>query len=405
MIRVDWRRYTLTDELHSAVERLRPILEATEEQAERDRRMPPAVVEALKESGLWRLASPAVVGGMEADPLLEFEVYEAISRISTAGCWTAFIGSIHTAWPLAYVHGDEAAQSIANSDPPVVAGQLAPLGRAEVVDGGLRVTGRYSWGSGINHATWVMGGALSEQETDGPPIMHVWVAPKEQVEVLDNWFVSGLSGTGSFDYAVNDLFVSDDYTFQFDPFRRSSVRRGGSRYAAPVLVQAVPAHSGLALGAAERAFDLIANTAATKRRQLTQGQTLADRGAFQRDLGVAFHRLSAARSYIADLLSQQPTVDWTDESVVAELTTRYTGALTYATEVAVSVAALAYKYSGGSAARLDNPLQRILRDLQVAQQHTATADTSYDATGQWAIARATSVQPDEIQSAVAARQP
>jgi indole-3-acetate monooxygenase len=404
MVRVDWRRYELTDELHSAVERLRPVLEETEVQAEQDRRMPPVAVEALRESGLWRLASPAVLGGMEASPLLQFEVYEAISRISTAGGWTAFIGSIHTAWPLAYLRGDEAAESIAKSDPPVVAGQLAPVGRAEVVDGGLRVTGRYSWGSGINHATWVMGGAVSEQpEAGAPPIMHVWVAPKEQVEVLDNWHVMGLSGTGSFDYAVSDLFVPDDYTFQFDPFRRSDVQRGGRHYGAPVLVQAVPAHSALALGGAERAIDLLTNIAATKRRQLTQGQTLADRGAFQRDLGLAYHRLLAARSYIADLLSQLPAVDWSNEPLVGELTTRYTGALAYATEVAVSVAALTYKYAGGSAARLDNPLQRILRDLEVAQQHTAANDSSYDATGQWAIARATSVQSDEIESAVAAR--
>lgn len=391
MSNFEWRRYAMTDEQAEAIERLRPVLEATEVQAEEDRRMPADAVEALRASGLWRLASPRAVGGDEADPLVEFEVYEAVSRISTVAGWTTFIGSIHTAFVLAYA-GDEAVAAMFEGDEvPVVAGQMAPLGRGEIVDGGLRITGRYSWGSGINHASWVMGGVIVPDEgpgaDGGPPPMKVWVAPKADVEVLDNWFVQGLSGSGSYDYAITDLFVADAYLFALDPFVSPAVQRGGGRFRAPVLIQAVPAHSALALGAAERALELVANLAATKKRQLSRA-TLADRGAFQRDLGLAYERLSGARAHVAELLAELPEVDWSDGSRIQELTSTYTAALSYATEVSVEVAGMAYKYAGASAARLDQPLQRILRDLQVAEQHTAAADSSYDGLGRLLIFQA-----------------
>ena len=350
--------------------------------AEQDRRLPAAAVEALRESGMLQVASPRSTGGLEASPLLEFEIYEAVSRIATAAGWTTFIGSFHTGWVLSHVSDKALKEMFADAEAPIVAGQLAPMGRAIAERGGIRVTGRYSWGSGINHATWVMGGTtVGEPEPAQRPPMFVWVAPKSQVEVTDNWFVSGLSGSGSMDFAVNDLFIPDGYWF---PYVAPKVYRGGEHYAAPLLLQVVPAHGGLALGAAERALGEIARIAATKRRQLST-TTVADRGAFQRDLGAAYHRLSAARAYIVELLTALSSTDWSNTENLDELATTYVGALTYVTEVAVETAAFAYKYGGGSAARLESPLQRILRDLQVAQQHTALADTSYEATGRWAI--------------------
>jgi indole-3-acetate monooxygenase len=396
MAKLPWQRHAMTVEVAALIESLCPVLEATEVTAEQDRRMPPEAVEALRSAGLLRVASPRATGGWEADPVLEFEVYEAVSRISTSAGWTTFIGSFHTSWVLSHVGDNAIAAMFAGADAPVVAGQLAPVGRAEVVDGGMRVTGRYSWGSGINHATWVMGGmVVKDASADDPPDMLVWLAPKEQVDVQDNWYVSGMSGSGSFDYAVRDLFVPDGFWFHNVG---GAVRRGGARYQPPLFVQILPAHGGLALGAGERAIEVVSEIAATKKRQFST-TTLADRGAFQRDLGHAYHRLRAARAYVVGLLSGLGDVDWTDPVRSDELITMSLGALTYVTEVSVETAALAYKYAGGSAARLAHPLQRILRDLQVAQQHVAAADTSYDATGRWVVDQAAAAAPAAVELA------
>ncbi len=394
-----WRRYALGDATAAAIEAMRPVLEATEVQAEQERRMPEAAVQAIRASGVWKTAVPAVLGGWEASPVLEFEITEAISRISTAAGWTAFIGSFHTSLPAAYLGDAAVAEMFGGDQWPVVAGNFAPLGTSEIVDGGIKVSGRYGFGSGINHADWVGGGCmvsdgavadagLLDTSSDGPPSMLIWVAPKEgNVRVLDNWFITGLSGSGSFDYEVEDLFIPDGYWFSWPV---PEVKRGGARYAAPAPLQPIAVHSALALGGAERALEVVSELAATKRR-LTSKATIADRGAFQRDLGQAYLKLSSARTYVIDLLDRFGSTPWVEQPDQDALAAQLQGAGAYSQEVAVDVAAMAYRYAGASAARLDSPLQRVLRDVLVAQQHILVADTSYDALGQWAIASAAPV--------------
>jgi alkylation response protein AidB-like acyl-CoA dehydrogenase len=380
MAELSWRRYAVDDQTLERIEAIRPVLERSEAVAERERCMPAEAVAAIRDAGLWLTASPRATGGHELMPLAEFEIYEAVSRISTVAGWTVFIGSFHTSLVAAHVGENAIAEMYAPGQSPLVAGQLGPFGRAEMGDGGLRVTGRYSWGSGINHASWVVGGALLARD-DGPPGPVVWVAAKDLVDVLDNWHVAGLSGSGSYDYSVDDLFVADGYWFGFD----APVRRGGDRFLPPPQIQAVPSHCGVVLGAGARALTLVAETAWNKRR--TRATTsLAHRGAFQRDLGVAFLRLSAARAYVAELLRELGARPWPEQPDQNALAAQLAGVITYATETAVDAASFAYHQAGASAARLDSPLQRILRDLLVAQQHYIAADTSYDEAGRWAMA-------------------
>ena len=160
MTELEWRRYAIDDETVAAIEAMRPVLEETEEQAERERCMPDVAVSAIRASGVWKTAVPKAVGGWEASPVLEYEITEAVSRISTAAGWTAFIGSFHTSLPAAYM-GDEATKAMfGGPEWPVVAGNFAPMGSAEIVDGGVRVSGNYGFASGINHANWVAGGCM-----------------------------------------------------------------------------------------------------------------------------------------------------------------------------------------------------------------------------------------------------
>lgn len=103
--------------------------------------------------------------------------------------------------------------------------QMQPVGTARSIPNGMVVSGRYSWGSRISHADYVLGGAvLLDDDGAFPPRFRVWVAPKEQVEVHGNWQVVGLSGSGSYDYSVDELFVPDGWWFDMpEPTRR----RGG----------------------------------------------------------------------------------------------------------------------------------------------------------------------------------
>src|SRR5262249_2272933 len=145
MSHLTWRRYAIDDHTLERVAAVESILGETEAAAERERRMPADAVAAIQDSGLWQIASPRAVGGDEVSPLVEYEVYEAVSRISTTGAWNVYIGSFNTSLIAAYVDDNAIDAMYRGGASPVVAGQFPPVGRAERVDGGLCVSGHYSW--------------------------------------------------------------------------------------------------------------------------------------------------------------------------------------------------------------------------------------------------------------------
>lgn len=373
-----WPPYRLGAEHVAAVERVRQVIQETELEAERDRQLPRRAYEALAAEGLFRVALPKELGGWDVDPVTEVEVYEALSRISTAACWNVTAGCINTSWVGAYV-SDEAAEEIFGSGEDVVAaGQAPPLGKGEAAPGGVRVTGRYSFGSGMSHSRWVIGGFMLPTGDDTPPEPRVFVTAKDNVQVLDNWYSIGIAASNSVDYAVDDLFVPDGWHFSF---AAPETKRGGPRFDQPIMAQICGAHCGVALGAGERALDEILAQAGTG-RQFNSTSTLAERGVFQRDVGHARTSLNAARDHAARLLARLGDCRDAETELAEQFVNELVSVQTYTTEVALEVATMAYKYGGPSALRLTNPIQRVMRDLYVAQQHRVIADVSYDTLGQ-----------------------
>lgn len=382
-----WPAFELGDPLATMIEKIAPTLRASEDEAERLRHLPDAAVAALREAGLFRISAPSAVGGLEASPVVEMEVFEAVTRASGSAGWNLFVGALHTALPAAYVSDEAAADLWGGDDWAVVAGQMAPLGLAHEVDGGLRVSGRYSWGSGFHHATWVLAGVrVAPTGPDGgePTGFRVVVVPKAQVRNDDNWHVLGVAGSGSYDYALDDVFVPDGYWFDF---LQPVVRRGGRKYAPPVGPQISSAHCGYALGTSERALEEIAVLAGTKQRALASTR-LAERGAFQRDLGRAHAMVSAARDHCARVLRAVYDRRMAGDTVPTAVEAELRAAATWATEVAVDVAHLALKYSGGTGVRQVSPIQRVLREALMAQSHVHVVDTNYDNLGLAVLAAA-----------------
>src|SRR5438445_3913446 len=135
---------------------LAPLVQASVEESERSRRLPIPVVEAMAQSGLFRLWIPRSLGGEEADPMTLVRVVEEISRADGAAGWCMAIGAGYGAFG-GYLQR-EAALEIYGSDPLVrAAGGLRPSGNAMAVDRGYRVTGRLPLGSGCQHSAWIVG--------------------------------------------------------------------------------------------------------------------------------------------------------------------------------------------------------------------------------------------------------
>ena len=199
--------------LLQAVDSVRDILAAHADEAEEMRTLPAASVAALRESGLFALKTPAVLGGAEADPMTQFAVLEAVAYIDSSAGWCLCIGAATLGLSAALLPDAAVAQIFAGVCVPTMAGALMP-GKAVAVDGGYRVTGRWSWASGIRHAEWVTATVLVSRDEASPSELRMLVVPAAKVEILDNWHVAGLKGTGSFDFALSDLFVPA--TFSYD---------------------------------------------------------------------------------------------------------------------------------------------------------------------------------------------
>ncbi len=114
---------------------------------EAERCLSPAVVRAMQEAGVFRLAIPRVYGGLELDPLTQVRVVEELSSMDGSVGWCAMIG-IAGGYASACLDPPVAQRLFGNSD-AVLAGQVMPVGRAELVDGGYRVSGRWRFGSGF----------------------------------------------------------------------------------------------------------------------------------------------------------------------------------------------------------------------------------------------------------------
>lgn len=378
---VEMKRCMTREDLLAAVEGVRDVVTANADEAERLRTLPRATVDALVSAGLFSVATPRALGGSESDPWAQVEVFEAMTRVDTSAGWSLLIGSMVAAMMGAYL-SDRAVAAIFEGGPPIGAGLVSPMGKAERVSGGYRVSGRWAFGSGIRHATWVSTGAVVAPEpgrapASGAPEMITVAVPTKSVVIEDTWYSAGLRGSGSFHYRMEDVFVSDDFVC---PFPSAAPRRGGPLYRLPVVALLAPAHIGFALGAARRALDEITTLAASKVRLWTQTR-LADDASFRMDLGKARAKLGAARAYAREVTTSMASIvagggalspdDWSSIRLAA----------TYTTDIAAEVAGFAYHQGGGGALYESSPLQRYFRDINAATQHVAATHESYEYAG------------------------
>ncbi|MGD9753153.1 MAG: acyl-CoA dehydrogenase family protein [Acidimicrobiia bacterium] len=170
-------------------------------------RLPDDVVAAMHTSGLFRTWVPDELGGRDATMAEGLELIEELSRLDAALGWVTMI-NITTSW-IAGSIGRDAAREVFGPDRSVAAGTTAPMGRAVEVDGGLRLSGRWAWGSGVHNSSWMACGALVEPASggDGRARAVMAVVPIGAITVLDTWHTTGMRGTGSADYECHDVFV------------------------------------------------------------------------------------------------------------------------------------------------------------------------------------------------------
>jgi alkylation response protein AidB-like acyl-CoA dehydrogenase len=353
----------------------RDTFEGAALRAEEERTLPAHVVELMRELRLFWLKTPAELGGAELAPDEFSVILEELAYFDASAAWAAMVGNGATGIMAGWLPDPGVAEIFADAHRlPVFAGQFLVSGTATQTPGGYRVSGRWSFCSGIEHADWVVGCAALE---DAPGTVIAVCAPKADATLHDTWYVAGLQGTGSGDFSLHGAFVPTARTFGWDAAR---AHRGGPLYRQPQVLFVANELGPVAVGIARRAIDDMVEIARAITRK-GSSSALADRAVFQRELARAEASVRALQLLYRDAVSRSWAATVTDAELDRAMIVRVLAEHTYVVHSCADVVAQLFRYGGGRALALTNPMQRHVRNLAAVAQHVFVSDENYERWG------------------------
>jgi alkylation response protein AidB-like acyl-CoA dehydrogenase len=368
-------------ELKKNAQDLIPVLAGRAQQTSRERRVPQETIDDFWKAGLFDLIKPKKFGGKEIryDDYLNLAI--ELSRGDGSAGWVHAVIVVHE---LIIALFDEQAQKDVWQDPKALcASSFAPSGKMEAAPGGARISGRWSFCSGIDNCDWMVFGAFAGMTGDPPhPDLRFFLIPKREGEVIDDWHVMGLQGSGSKSYALNNVFVPDhriiswaDFAMGAAPFGPSQGCPGakahkGNIYRAPMWAVFPFCVTSPATGIARGAFDAYL-AAMQARKSAIGGEALSNYAHIQ-------HRVAEAGALIdsAEWLykrSLRETMDKIEagEPLSLEHRARSRRDQSYSIVMATRAAEQLFKSTGGNGLYDSQHVQRAYRDLHAMGQHIA----------------------------------
>ena len=354
-------------------------------EAEAARVYPQDLADRMAEAGLYRMCNPKAYGGLEADPVSFCRAVEGLAEADAAAAWVVFIGVSSMVGLAGFA--PEAATSMLADPKTKAAGVFAPRGRANPAEqdgeAGFMLSGRWQWGSGTQNCDWLMAGAFVTDADgglamldNGRPDHRMFALRREQVSFIDTWHVSGLRGTGSTDFAVDNVFVPERFASSFfDPSPRDEPIFNFPKFGFLAIGIA-----SVALGITRAAIDELKALAGAKTPEGAR-RPLAMKSATQRGIGEAEAAWKAARLFFYHEVERS----WAHAVAHGEPPTDVRRDLRLGVVHAVQTCAEAvgkmYELGGGTSVYETSPLQKHFRDIHVATQHIMTTRDVYDLAG------------------------
>jgi len=372
----------VSEQLIADIREIRPKLSTRGAEIEAARRIPPDVIAQLREIGVFRIVTPRSHGGSELTMRECCDVIAETAKIDGAVGWVSMIGAIAPA-ALGLLPMTIYDEIYKNGPDVIVAGSAVPAGTAEKTLGGYRVSGRWPFASGCQHADWMFAFCLETEDgspiptSSGAPPLRIAMLPARQWAIEDTWHSEGLKGTGSHHISLKDVFVPEANLI--DLFSAQSNHSGGMLRGG--IATFVTTHGPFATGLAEGAIEDFVALANTGKRPVFGQTAIKDSRIVQLDLGRAEADLRAAKA----LLNEQCEADWQDavagRTGDLALTTTRVQSIVWVTEACARVVDACYRLAGGSAVYDSSPLQRRMRDMHAATQHVSVNLRHYATAG------------------------
>ncbi|MGE5719984.1 MAG: 3-hydroxy-9,10-secoandrosta-1,3,5(10)-triene-9,17-dione monooxygenase oxygenase subunit [Nocardioidaceae bacterium] len=357
-----------------AVRDLLPQLRERADEAERLRVVPESSIKDLEASGFFRLLQPRRFDGLESDPV---DFYTAVRLIASA-CgstgWVSSVLGVHP-WQVALFH-DKAQQAVWGEDTSTrLSSSYAPTGKALQVEGGYRLSGRWSFSSGCDHATWVLLGGLVSNDEGQIVDFKTFMVPRADYAIEDVWNVVGLRGTGSNDIVVDDVFVPMEFTLSMSDtgrcFGPGQVQNTSDLYKLPfhsIFTSTITAPIvGMATGAYSEHVEM--------QRKRVRAAYIAEKAVNDPFASVRIARASseidAAWALLMNNIRELQDVVAKREKIPLHLRLKVRRDQVIGTERAVSAIDTLFEASGGRALAEGTYLQRAWRDAHAGRVHAA----------------------------------
>jgi indole-3-acetate monooxygenase len=367
---------------------LREVAHSYQAETERERRLPTAVVEQLREAGFYRMVVPLALGGLQVDLATYLRVAEIMAEGDGSVGWNLANNAVGQLAALSLP--DAGVEEVFSGGPStIVAGTAVPGGGTAVaVDGGYVVNGRWTFGSGCRESQWMLGNfdLVDEdgvrQGLDGKPALYRAFLPSAECSVIETWDMTGMRGTGSHDWSVTDVFVPKHRTIEvpgrllFNQWHRWS----GVLYQLPVHALVGPHHSVIATGIARAGIDALTELAGAKIPRGRPG-LLRDQPHLQDAVARAEATLGGGQAFRAAAIADI----W--DTVAAGLPTtlqqraRCRLAASFAVDSARQAMDMMFRAGGTTSTQRLHRLAHCWRDLQVVGQAASTAPEWYALTG------------------------
>ena len=364
---------------------LQPLLRELHDEIEREQRFPRALVEKMREAGLYRMVIPRSLGGYQADALTYLRAVELMAEGCGSVGWNLANNGIVQLVSLGLP--DEGVHEIYAQGPstPGAGTAVQGGGQAVPVEGGYRVTGRWSFGSGSPEASWMLGSfqildnGQPRVSPEGKPLYWRGFFSRAEVEIVPgSWNVTGLRGTGSFDWTVHDVFLPERRTMVHAgaPLDNQWDRWPGVTYSLPTQCWIGPHHSAVITGIARAGIDALIELAGGK---TPRGRTglLCDNPQVQDAVGRADAILNAGRAYRSAMITELWNSVAAGNGTTLEQRARCRLASTYAADSARQAIDLVYRHGGSTSFKRDSRLAECWRDLHTVGQTVTLAPEWY----------------------------
>lgn len=372
------------ERLLAEISTLAPIMAQSAADADATRRLPRDVEWRLKQAGLYRMALPRSHGGLEVDLPTLMKITQQLSRVDGSLGWV--LGSIRgMSSTLGALFNRERYDQFYQAGPDVTfssAGQ--PAGTIEAVGDQWRVNGRWPFASGCSDADWLVVHCVLVENGEPKPGLRpglpatrfALVAPR-QARIEDSWHAMGMRATDSHDVVVENALIPQGDVIDIQTARPCLP---GALYASPFQIAAL-SHGAVSLGIAQAALEDVLTLARTGRRQLHAMTAQKDSEVFQFEIGQADADLRAAQAYSDTFTEQMWQRLQTGSVPLGPPLPETLQAIVWVSETCRRVVRTCFELGGGAAVYNRSPLQRRLRDIEVASQHALVQRRHYSAIG------------------------